>query len=136
MFWKDIPIRQFHSWIRERATTHYRAAVEIFERTNLDNLYILQHDAERIGIAEHDGFAAAANLGFVALGLRAMQCLKERDRIMSLRRRLTQAEETTCFDWLNRAKDYGWNPEVWKWAWILLWQGAWRICGKPVGRPS
>jgi len=87
-FWKDVPFRRLHTWIRERATTPYRAAVEIFERTNLDNLYILQHDAERIGIAEPNGFAAAANLGFVALGLRGMQCLKERDRIMSLRRSL------------------------------------------------
>jgi hypothetical protein len=26
--------------------------VEIFEGTNLDNLYIVQHDAERIGVAE------------------------------------------------------------------------------------
>jgi len=51
-FCRNIPIRQLQSWVRERATIHYRAAVEIFEGTNLDNLYIVQHDAERIGVAE------------------------------------------------------------------------------------
>lgn len=91
-FWKDIPSPRFHSWIRERAAPHFRFAVGILERTNLDSLYILQNDAERIGIADLDGFASAANVGFVALGPRGMQCLKERDRFMALRRRLTAAD--------------------------------------------
>lgn len=118
-----VPFPPLKSWIRERASRHYNHAGKVFERTSLDNLYIVQNDAERIGVANYDGFASAANLGFVSLGLRGMQCLKERDRIMALGMSLEAAEEVKCLEWLDLAKHYGWNPEVWKWAWILLWQG-------------
>jgi len=123
-FCESVPIRALRSWIRRKAMACYGAAVDGFERTSLDNLYIVQGDAERIGIATYDGFASQAKLGFISLGLRGMQTIKMRETILRLRRSLNTEELETCFKMLELAKDYGWSPEAWKWAWILMWQGG------------
>ncbi len=126
-FCEAVPILALHSWIRSKATACYGAAVDGFERTSLDNLYIVQGDAERIGIATHDGFASEAKLGYISLGLHGMQTIKTRETILQLRRRLNTEEQETCFNMLKRAKNYGWAPEAWKWAWIVMWQdGLWK----------
>jgi len=123
-FCESLPIPALNSWIRRKATDCYGAAVAGFERTSLDNLYIVQGDAERIGIANHEGFASQAKLGFISLGLRGMQTIKMRETILYLRRRLEPEERETCFNMLELSKNYGWSPEAWKWAWILMWQGG------------
>lgn len=113
--------------IQARGREYYLEASAAYEISDLDGLYSVHHDAERMGIAVQDGFASAADLGFQALGLRILQSQKERDRIMDLPTRLTLADLRSCYVWWRRAERYGWKPESWKWAWILIWYGGtWR----------
>jgi hypothetical protein len=120
-----VPI--LRGWFQDRGREYYRAASSAFERSDLDGLYSVHHDAERLGVEEKDGFASAAELGFRALGLRILQSQKERDRIMDLQIRLSLTDLRSCYAWWRRAERYGWKPESWKWAWILIWYGRmWR----------
>lgn len=112
------------TWIRAHGREHYLTASTAFETCDLDSLYSVHHDAERMCIAKQDGFASAAELGFRALGLRILQSQKERDRIMELRTRLTFRDILSCYMWWRRAHHYGWEPESWKWAWIFMWYGG------------
>jgi hypothetical protein len=123
------PAANLRRRIQLRGREYYLKALAEFETCDLDLLYSVHHDAERMGIAEKDGFVSAADLGFKALGLRILQSQKERDRIMDLRTRLTFADLRRCHEWWRRADRYGWKPESWKWAWILIWYGGqWKRC--------
>ena len=37
---------------------------------------------------------------------------------------ITEADISSCKEWRERAIQYGWEPESWKWAWILIWYGG------------
>lgn len=127
---KNARLRPLLKRIRREALPLYQLAKQTFESSSLDDLYIVQNDAERIGIAEQTGFAAAANFGFLSLGLRGMQCLNDRDAILSTKRRLSWKQLYRSSKWLRTATRYGWNPEQWKWAWIMLWHGRCVLKGK------
>lgn len=120
------PMPCLKRWVQRHGKKEYLTAVRAFQRTDLDALYSVHHDAERIHVDVKGGFAAAAAIGFRALGLRSMQSQKERDRITALERPLTRADVASCEEWHARAIQYGWQPEAWKWAWILIWHcGQW-----------
>jgi hypothetical protein len=119
-----IPIACLRTRVQSLGREYYLKALDEFETCDLDLLYSVHHDAERMRIAEKDRFASAADLGFKALGLRILQSQKERDRIMDLRTQLTFADLRRCHEWWRRADRYGWKPESWKWAWILIWYGG------------
>jgi tetratricopeptide (TPR) repeat protein len=127
---RGITARRFWCrWIFRRAQRDakvaYALAKPILEQEGRwDELQTLQHNAERLEIAETSGPALMPLAGYLSLGLAGMAAIRERDELRRGpwcfdRRRAAKARGL-----LRQAERYGWCPEAWKLAWMLLWRAG------------
>lgn len=105
---------------RRSALPIYKDAVACLQRGSLDDLAMLQDNAEIIGIPLDDRLLGASESGYESLGLKGLSVVRRRNAIEVLRRRLTLGEVKTILAARRDARRYGWHHEAWKWSWIFL----------------
>ncbi len=105
---------------RRSALPIYKDAVTCLQQSSLDDLAMLQDNAEIIGIPLDDRLLGASESGYESLGLKGLSLVRRRNGIEVLNRPLTFGEMKTVLAARRDARRYGWHHEAWKWSWIFL----------------
>jgi SIR2-like domain len=112
--------------IRRMASPLYQEAVECLHGSALDDLCMVQDNAELIGIPLDERLLGASEASYQSLGLRALETVRRRNRIETTPGALPFADRRAMLEALDAVERYGWNHEGWKWNWIYIWR--FRLC--------
>ncbi len=108
-----------------RSRPDYERVLDALEEAgDWGELQAVQHNAERIGIANGNRMALPPSDGYYVLGLKGMECIRDRDNLRSGDWRLSANKVTVAEKWIGVAERYGWNHEAWKLNWILFWRAG------------
>lgn len=108
------------NFIRQKAIPLYQEAVECLHGGALDDLCMVQDNAELIGIPLDERLLGASEASYQSLGLRALEVVRRRNRIETTSGPLLFADRKAMLEALDAVERYGWNHEGWKWNWIYV----------------
>jgi len=110
--------------LRQRSRALYRDTRSYLEDLGAHGrLQALEHNAERLGLAEGDGLALPTTIGFYNLGLAGMNSIAQRDHLRNQRTPWSPEDVAVARTCAERAECYGWHHEAWKFRWLLSRHG-------------